>query len=123
MPRNPKCRRVCAEPLCQTFLPQSGGCEVLPLSVEQLEAMRLCDLEGLDQDSAALRMDVSRGTFQRILYAARKCVATALVDGKGLSIGGGHYEVAQHPCQCGIPCTQCRFQSQAKPTKGENHDG
>ena len=60
--------------MCRTavpdVLPQSGGCEVLPLSVEQLEALRLCDLEGLDQDSAALRMDVSRGTFQRILYAA-----------------------------------------------------
>ncbi len=45
--------------------------QTVTIQVDALEALRLCDLEGLDQDAAAQQMGVS-GTFQRILYAARK---------------------------------------------------
>ncbi len=57
---------------------------ILPL--DQLEAVRLCDLEGLDQAAAGLRMGVSRGTIQRLLQAGRQTMATALVHGYALRI-------------------------------------
>ena len=92
MPRKAKCRRVCGEPVCRRFLPQSpaaGGGEPVQLSVEELESLRLCDFEEMEQGEAAARMEVSRGTFQRILYAARRKTAQALVTGAELVIGGG----------------------------------
>jgi predicted DNA-binding protein (UPF0251 family) len=63
--------------------------EEVALSVDELEALRLADLEGLYQDDAAARMAVSRATFGRIVEAARKKVALALVQGRALKIGGG----------------------------------
>ena len=64
------------------------------LSVEEAEALRLKDLEGLEQIEAAVRMGVSRSTFQRVLYAARKKVADALLNGKAIRIEGGSFQVA-----------------------------
>ena len=59
------------------------------LTIDELEAIRLADKEGLYQADAAIKMNVSRPTFGRILEAARKKVAEALVDGKQLCIQGG----------------------------------
>lgn len=106
MPRTVKCRRVCMEPRCQRFSPENGE-RFLVLQVEELEALRLCDLEELDQATAARQMDISRGTFQRILYSARKKTADALVNGLGISIMGGNYEVSL-PCRGKKPlCSHC----------------
>jgi predicted DNA-binding protein (UPF0251 family) len=63
--------------------------EEVALSVDELEAVRLADLEGLYQDAAAARMGVSRATFARVVEAARRKVAEALVQGRALRIGGG----------------------------------
>ena len=108
MPRKAKCRRVCGEPVCRRFFPQStpGGTarEPVTLSVEELESLRLCDYEGLEQGEAAERMEVSRGTFQRILYSARKKTAQALVTGAELAIGGGQYIVRDGGCPHGRGC-------------------
>ena len=60
---------------------------------EELEALRLADLERLTQAAAAGRMDVSRSTFQRILAHARRQVALALAEGQALEIEGGTFEV------------------------------
>ena len=65
------------------------------LTLDELEALRLADLEGLYQDDAAAQMDVSRQTFGRIVAAARKKVAQALVQGKALRIEGGRVELAE----------------------------
>ena len=65
---------------------------VLPL--ECLEALRLSDLEKLDQETAAARMNVSRQTFGRVLAEARQMVAEALVTGKVIRIYGGSYTLA-----------------------------
>ena len=62
------------------------------LSVEGMEAIRLSDFEGLDQDSAAKMMEISRQTYGRILSEARNIVANTLVTGKALRIKGGMYE-------------------------------
>ena len=56
----------------------------IPLSRDELEALRLCDRDDLTQAEAGLRMGVSRGTIQRILSLARKKVATALTHGRAI---------------------------------------
>lgn len=63
----------------------------LELSVEGLEAIRLSDGEGYDHETAAQGMGVSRQTYGRVLAEARTTVARALLDGKSLTIGGGHH--------------------------------
>ena len=93
MPRPKKPRFVSGYPTLTAFIPQgvpiSG--EVL-LSVEELEAIRLSDFEGLDQESAANLMEVSRQTYGRILARAHLCISEALITGKALRIEGGDYE-------------------------------
>jgi len=66
------------------------------ITVEGMEAVRLSDFEGLDQESAAGRMAVSRQTYGRVLAEARQTIAAALVTGKTLRIGGGMYELKGH---------------------------
>jgi len=61
------------------------------LKVEELESIRLKDLLGLTQEEAARRMGVSQPTFHRILQAARRKIASALVEGKALRIEGGDF--------------------------------
>lgn len=58
--------------------------ERITLSLDELEAMKLCDLDDLTQEEAGARMGVSRGTIQRILSLARKKVASALASGKAI---------------------------------------
>lgn len=106
-----KVRRVCAEPGCKRLLPEKESSGYVTMSVEEFEAVRLCDWEGLDQDAGAQRMNVSRGTFQRILYNARKTTAEALVSGKGIIINGGNYEIATYGCGCKEACRHCRFEN------------
>jgi predicted DNA-binding protein (UPF0251 family) len=65
------------------------GLEVETLTLDGLEALRLADVEGLYQEEAARRMGVSRATFARVLTAARRAVAEALLQGKALEIAGG----------------------------------
>ena len=98
MPRPRKPRFVCQHPLISAFFPKEeslidGRRGEVTLSIEGLEAIRLADLEGLDQGAGAVAMNVSRPTFSRILSEARKIVAEALVTGKILRIKGGTYEL------------------------------
>jgi predicted DNA-binding protein (UPF0251 family) len=102
----------------QTFSPHKQCGRVVTLSVEELEAVRLCDLESLEQDDAATSMNISRATFQRILYEARKKIADALWNGKAIEIGGGNYELAQHPCRCRRRCTNCIFDKKMELDNG-----
>ena len=119
MPRNPKCRRVCAEPQNRLFLPKNRPlAPVVVIRVEELEAMRLCDLEGMDQDAAANCMEVSRATFGRILALARQKIAKALVEGKGIDIHGGHYTVGQS-CPCQKACRHCHMAPAQKASHTE----
>ena len=96
MPRPIKPRYVQGHPIVDGFLPNRmppWGMQEVVLSIEGLEAIRLSDFEGLDQEKAAERMNVSRQTFGRILTQARSRVAEALVMGKVLRIEGGNFEV------------------------------
>ncbi len=75
--------------------------EVETLRTDELEALRLADLEGLYQEAAAERMGVSRPTFARILDRARSVVARALVEERLLLIGEG--PVVEGPSKP-LPC-------------------
>jgi predicted DNA-binding protein (UPF0251 family) len=63
------------------------------LPLEGFEALRLSDYQGLDHETSATMMNVSRQTFGRILAEARATVADALVMGKILKIEGGHFDM------------------------------
>ena len=96
MPRPRKRRFVQVPPLVDGFQPNRfppWGRQEVVLPVEGLEAIRLNDFEGLDQETAANRMRVSRQTFGRILGEARRIVAEALVMGKVLRIEGGNFDM------------------------------
>ena len=66
-----------------------SGLETVRLELGELEAMRLCDLDRLDQDEAGRRMGVSRGTVQRLLRSGRAKVLESLVETKALIIEKG----------------------------------
>lgn len=96
MSRPPCCRRVGASPPCVLFKPAGVPCrglEQVVLTVDELESLRLADLEGLYQSQAAARMNVSQPTFARIVASARKKVAAALSQGRALRIEGGVFQM------------------------------
>ncbi len=106
MPRPPKWRIVNQEPTVTYFKPRGTPLRRLnevTLTVEGLEALRLSDVEGLDQDKASAQMGISRQTFGRILANARKTVALAIVQGLGLRIEGGNYLLADQMRKAGRP--------------------
>ena len=80
MPRPCKRRRVCAMPGCGRFGPVEGNTEQrVIMSVDEFEAIRLIDYEGLTQEACAERMEVARTTAQAIYAAARSKLAECLV--------------------------------------------
>lgn len=106
MPRPTKCRRIEFFPKDTYFLPLGKHkCEIdeVVLKLEELEAMRLKDIEELNQEECAERMQVSRQTFQNIIDSARKKVAIALSEGKGINISGGNYTTGS----CKFKCISC----------------
>ncbi|MBN2142856.1 DUF134 domain-containing protein [Candidatus Woesearchaeota archaeon] len=99
MPRPRLCRRVMAEPGVTFFKPAGMRLielEEVVLSVEEYEAMRLKDLDGLEQEEGAKRMGISQPTFHRLLASARKKASDALVNGKAIRIKGGNYTARRH---------------------------
>lgn len=74
----------CYQPCCH--LGEAGG--EIALRIEELEAIRLVDLLGCDQETAAARMEVSRKTLWRDLHEARQKIADALVNGKKITVEG-----------------------------------
>lgn len=133
MPRPRRFRRIWFEPGVTHFKPAGvplSGRQVAILTFEELEAIRLGDLLELTQEQAAKKMNISQPTFYRLLSAARKKVADAVVNGKAIRIEGGHYKMAARPgvrgrfgaptiCVCpicgsrqektaGVPCAQMK---------------
>ncbi len=122
MPRPIHCRRVGGLPQANFYKPRGIPLAVLQhitLTVDELEAIRLADLEGLYQEQAAEKMNVSRQTFGRILESAHKKIADALVNGKALLIKGGSIEFAVPPPDAAGPY---RF-GQGRRGRGRGHRG
>lgn len=103
MPRPRRCRQVRYGPKFHCFKPRGialQGLEEINLTIDELEAVRLVDLEGKDQNEAAEIMNVSQPTLHRTLKKARKKIVEALVSGKALIIDGGNYIMVQRKFQC-----------------------
>ncbi len=122
MPRPIKWRKVAHIPQNTYFIPcPKGKCKLRQpveeqvLKVEELEAIRLKDIENLSQEECAEKMRISRQTFQNIIDEGRRKVAIALVQGKAISIGGGNYTT--HICQ--VYCDDCGRTSEVSFESGD----
>lgn len=103
MARPTKWRRIENVPAVPCFIPSDKDVDEFPANIlkfEELEAIRLKDLEGLEQSECAERMEVSRPTFQRILLSAREIIADSLVNGKIIRIEGGNFTRNICPVRC-----------------------
>ena len=103
MARPFKCRRVAFVPGVTYFKPAGiplRALEEIRLTVEEAEAIRLKDLESLEQEEGAEKMNVSRPTFQRVLASARQKIADALLNGKAIRIEGGNFEMSPRRFRC-----------------------
>jgi predicted DNA-binding protein (UPF0251 family) len=92
MSPRPKKQRCCEGRFSGQIFKPNGipmrSLQQISLFRDELEALRLCDLEGLFQEQAGERMGVSRGTVQRLLASARRKTAEALVSGAALVLTG-----------------------------------
>ena len=92
------CRRILAEPNVTYFKPRGiplMQLEETILHVDEFEAVRLKDLEGLEQEECAKKMKISQPTFHRLVLSARKKIADAIINGKAIRIEGGNYNFKQ----------------------------
>ena len=142
MPRKRCCGKIDEFPNCYKFISdQTDHHEVMRLGMEEIEAIRLKDMEGHDQKTCAMEMGLTRPTFQRILIAARRKIATALVEGQTIHIGGGNYQMKNRvfecldcgetwevePCSEGgrhgyeIACPKCGSMNKTKLFEGQRH--
>jgi len=83
------CRRIRFNPNVTYFKPQGVPLrflEVIELTTEEAEALRLRNIKDLDQEEAAKKMNTSQSTFQRILSSAYKKITEALIEGKAIKI-------------------------------------
>ena len=89
MPRPRLDRRIRFNPNITYFKPQGVPMrflDIIELTTEEAEALRLKNVQGLDQQEAAKKMNTSQSTFQRILSSAYKKISDALINGKAIKI-------------------------------------
>ena len=94
MVRPIRCRRVRFRPRATYFKPtgiRAIDLEEIVLTLEEYEAIRLVDLENVEQSRAGEMMMVSQPTLSRILKFARKKISDAIISGKAIKIEGGNY--------------------------------
>ncbi len=118
MPRPAKFRKVCRFPGNLEFVPSRENTPKEPviLTVDEYEAIRLIDNEGLSQEQCCERMEIARTTVQKIYDTARKKLAEALVDGHPLRIEGGTYRL------CDGRSTSCGDEKCYKQELGRLYD-
>lgn len=103
MARPCKCRRVCGNPQADYFKPRGvpiSQLEEVGLTIDEFEAIRLADLEGLYQEDAAKKMNISRQTFGNIVESAHKKIADAIVNARALKIEGGVVKMMKRQFLC-----------------------
>jgi predicted DNA-binding protein (UPF0251 family) len=89
----------CYKPCC---CPEEAS-EGITLRPDELELLRLVDLEGLEQEEAAEKLGVSRKTAWRDLHQARRKITDALVNGKGIEMAGCQKAAQGHCPKCPGP--------------------
>ena len=110
MPRPRKCKRVCCLPENNLFGPinvMDVDGELIVMTVDEYETIRLIDLGGLNQEECADRMNAARTTIQRIYYDARKKLAKSLVHGNRIRIEGGEYKLCDDENEPSFRCERC----------------
>lgn len=110
MVRPVKPRTISFLPPVKYFSPGDApvsGVDGVNLSLDEWEALRLKDYLGLDQEECARLMGVAQSSLQRILAAVRMKLASAMVEGKAISIQGGTYHIVGHGF-----CRECRHEWQ-----------
>ena len=103
MSRPQKCRRVEFLPNVTYFKPAGvplKDLQEISMSIEEAETLRLKELEGLEQEQGAEKMNISRPTFQRVLASARRKIADALLNGKAIRIEGGNFQMTWRRFRC-----------------------
>jgi len=83
------CRRISFNPNITYFKPQGvpmRELEIIELTTEEVEALRLRNMKDLEQEEAAEKMNTSQSTYQRILSSAYKKITEALIEGKAIKI-------------------------------------
>jgi len=96
MTRPKCCRKIACVPDINYYKPKgipSSLLQEVVLTLDEFEAIKLADFEGLYQEQAADRMDISRQTFGRIIDSAHRKIADVLIHGKALKIEGGEVRV------------------------------
>ena len=84
--------RVGWEPRFSSFVPVGAkGAKESVLAVEEAEALRLADAEGMAQEDCAKKMKISQPTFSRLVAEARRKSALAITGGMAIAIRGGNY--------------------------------
>jgi len=89
MPRPRLCRRIEFNPNITYFKPQGvpmRELEIIELTIEEVEALRLRNMKNLEQEEAAKKMNTSQSTYQRILSSAYKKITEALIEGRAIKI-------------------------------------
>lgn len=97
--RPKKCRRVDLAPNATVYKPAGVplyAMQTVEIGLDELEAVRLADAEGLYQTDACARMNVSRSTFARLLDAAHAKIAHALLNGKAIVIQTTAEHIERH---------------------------
>jgi len=92
--------------------------ELTELGLDELEAMRLCDSEGKQQEEAATAMGVSRGTIQRLLDSGRRKTIDALIHGKALAFSDADHVCIRPPYGPGGRGRRRRGAHDGAPTEG-----
>lgn len=103
MPRPKQDRKIANPPLMQGFKPFGIPRRMLSsvsMLFDEYEAVRLLDYEGMNQEQAAVIMNVSRPTLTRIYEKARKTIASAFVEGKMIIIEGGNVQFDKQWFRC-----------------------
>ena len=110
MPRRKRHRHVHREPTVSVYKPAGTPAKELEeilLAVDEFEAIRLADYEGLNQREACTIMKISQPTFNRILASARNKIAQGIVEGQVLRIEGGRYVLGDG--SGGLQCLDCDY--------------
>lgn len=115
MPRPKKQKLICSLPSCSSFAPCGSAFsegDVIRMSLEEYETVRLIDYENMDQAGCAKEMGIARSTVQRLYTDARRKIAGCIVDGLPLKISGGDYMLCakrEDPSKCeGCRRQRCR---------------
>jgi predicted DNA-binding protein (UPF0251 family) len=114
MPRPTKYRRIFYSPDFFFFKPggiPENNLERVTLALDEFEAVRLADLEGLYQEDSANQMNISRQTFGNIITSAHKKIADCIINGKILKLEGGTINT---PEEKNFTCNKCNYEWSVK---------